>query len=101
MGAKPKSRKSHRVALLLSGVMPGLGQFYNEDWLKGAGFFIGGIFLSNLALAELSLEAIIKGRVQFSASLLIRLALLTAFWVWAIYDADRSSRRKNALLPTS
>lgn len=95
------SPKSHRWALILSGVMPGLGQFYNGDWLKGVGFFIGGVLLSNLAFSDISLEAILAGTMRISISLLIRLSVLTAFWVWSIYDADRSARRKNALLPSA
>ena len=101
MGAKPKSPKSNRWAFILSGLAPGLGQFYNQDWLKGVGFFIGGLLLSNLALADLSVEAIMMGKVQFSISLLIRLVLLSVFWVWSIVDADRSAQRKNALLASS
>jgi hypothetical protein len=41
MDAKPS--KNPTVAGILSGLMPGLGQFYCRAWKKGAGFLVGAI----------------------------------------------------------
>ena len=38
--------KNPAIAGVLSGVMPGLGQFYCRQWGKGAGFLIGAVVVS-------------------------------------------------------
>lgn len=38
-----KPEKSPVLAGVLSGLMPGLGQFYCRQWGKGAGFLIGAL----------------------------------------------------------
>ncbi|HLG23032.1 MAG TPA: hypothetical protein VI382_09465 [Candidatus Manganitrophaceae bacterium] len=94
--------KSNRVAFILSGLMPGLGQFYNQDWLKGIGFFIGAIVMTEISLSGISWEMIFRGDTPVSfGSLLFRLAALAAFWIWSIVDADRSAQRKNAAASSS
>ncbi len=94
----PDKPKSNQLALILSGLMPGLGQFYNEDWGKGAAFFIVSTMLDSVLLPENYFD-ILQGNVPFSSGLLGRLLLLAAFRVGCIYDADRSVKRRNAALP--
>lgn len=89
---QPK-KKSNQIAFILSGIHPGLGQFYNEDWAKGIGFFVGAFFLFGLLLPESYLE-ILRGKVPLSWNLISRLLVLAAFWGLSIYDADRSAKRK-------
>src|SRR3989442_13624386 len=43
---EPRARRRKIVALVLSGVFPGLGQFYNRHHIKGVGFLGAGIVLS-------------------------------------------------------
>ncbi len=89
--------KSNQLALILSGLIPGLGQFYNEDWAKGAAFFIASTILDSALLPENYFD-ILRGNVPFSSGLLGRLLLLAAFRVWCVYDADCSVKRRNAAI---
>lgn len=90
-------RKSNQIAFILSGIHPGLGQFYNEDWVKGIVFFVSFFFLNGLLLPESYLD-ILRMKVPMTGHLFLRLLLLGAFWVVSIYDADRSAKRRNAAL---
>src|SRR3989442_11854198 len=40
--------KNPWVAGILSGVLPGLGQFYNRQWLKGVGFLLGTLIVDGV-----------------------------------------------------
>lgn len=89
------TKKSNQVAFMLSGILPGLGQFYNNDGVKGAVFFFGSMIFEGIVLPENYFD-ILMGRVPFSTELLGRILLASAVRVGSVYDADRSARRKNA-----
>jgi len=89
-----KKQKSNQLALILSGLFPGLGQFYNGDWAKGAAFFMGYILLEGILLPE-GWWNILRGGIPFTSGLLLRLAILSAYFVVAVIDADRSAKNKN------
>jgi len=77
--------KHNNLAAGLSAILPGAGQLYNHQWLKGAGFLIAVMVLSavirrRLLLAEPSLMAIL-----FAAALL-------GLAVWSVVDAYRSAK---------
>jgi len=40
------SKRNPTLAACLSAVLPGLGQFYNREWRKGAGFLVGALFVA-------------------------------------------------------
>lgn len=86
--------KSNQLAFILSGLMPGLGQFYNADWAKGGAFFFGSIVLEGILIPESYID-LMKGNVPWSVDLLGRLLLSAAFRIGCVYDADRSAKRKN------
>lgn len=92
-------QKSNQIAFILSGLHPGLGQFYNEDWGKGIVFFVSFFFLSGLLLPESYLD-ILRMKVPMTGHLFLRLLVLGAFWAVSIYDADRSAKKKRAPLST-
>jgi len=77
------------VALILSGVFPGLGQLYNREWGKGAGFMLAGLVLSWLAKRALpgDLDALMSAPLP--ATVLGALVLLLAVWIWSLVDAWR------------
>ena len=80
------------VALILSGIFPGLGQLYNRQLLQGAAFVVVGLVLSwrlGRVLPALSgdLEALVWAPVD--PSTLWALGLLLAAWVWSLVDAWR------------
>jgi TM2 domain-containing membrane protein YozV len=89
--------KRHRVgrqkalALILSGIFPGLGQLYNRELLKGVLFLAAGAGLSwPMARAVL---ALIEEGVS-PVELLFMLALL-AVWLWSVVDAWRRAGRQS------
>ncbi len=98
------------LAFLLSLVMPGLGQLYNGQIVKGG--ILLGIMLAGLSLfmligdAKTALENMIAFVVNPSrmrgdisqAHLLITLALFIV-WVYAILDAPLSAAARNRRLP--
>ncbi len=100
MDPKSNRPKSNQLALILSGILPGLGQFYNEDWAKGAAFFIASTILDSLVFPENYLD-ILRLKVSLTGDLVARLLVVGVFRAWAIYDADRSVKRKNAAALTS
>ena len=71
------------VAFFLSGVFPGLGQFYNRQPLKGGAFLVAGIALSWLIgrMVPTDLMALASASVGIDAILL--LCLLLAIWLWS------------------
>ena len=77
------------VALILSGVFPGLGQLYNRDWLRGAAFLIAGVLLSWLVTRALPRDLEVLASAPLPAIALGALALLLAVWIWSVVDAWR------------
>ncbi len=80
------------TALILSGVFPGLGQFYLRAWGKGVAFLIAGA-AAIWALGDLiSVQDLMTGLLPHPlASLGALLALLVVF-LWSIVDAWISAR---------
>jgi hypothetical protein len=85
-------RRRAMVAFFLSGVFPGLGQFYNRQPLKGGAFLVAGVALSWLIgrVVPTDLMALASGSVGTDAMLL--LCLLLAVWLWSAIDAWRVGR---------
>ena len=80
------------IALILSGVFPGLGQFYLQAWGKGAAFLIGGV-VAMWALGELiSIQDLITGLLPHPLAILGLLLALLAVFLWSIVDAWISAR---------
>ncbi len=84
-------RRQKLIALVLSGVFPGLGQFYNRQPRKGAAFLAAGIVLGwflgrAVPMASLTL-------IQPAPDLLVPLCLLLIVWLWSIIDAWRVAGR--------
>ncbi len=81
----PSVRRQKVIALVLSGVFPGLGQFYNRQPGKGAAFLAAGLVLSwvlsrAVPTAPLTLN-------QPEADLIVPLCALLLVWLWSILDA--------------
>ena len=71
----PVTGKNPWVAVVLSFVIPGVGQFYNGDYKKG-GLMLGGAILGIL----------VSGGV-----------LTVAFWIWAMFDAYQVASGKGKI----
>ena len=95
MPSRSRARKSSNVAIVLSGIFPGLGQMYNEDWAKGIVLFIVSVILDATLLPE-GYWVIIQGDVPLTGKLYLRIALVALFRIVVIIDADRSVKQRNA-----
>ena len=84
-------RRRKVLALILSGVFPGLGQFYNRQPVKGVLFLVVGGVLSWL-LGRLT-PTDPRALVRPEASFFVLLAVLLAVWLWSAIDAWRVAGR--------
>ncbi len=80
------------IALILSGVFPGLGQFYLRAWGKGAAFLIAGVAATWALVDLISIQDLMTGLLPHPLAILgVFLALLAVF-IWSIADAWISAR---------
>jgi hypothetical protein len=75
------------VALILSGIFPGLGQLYLRAWAKGAGFFIAGVVASWALSSLLSLDDLLAGSLPHPLIAFGLLLALLVLFLWSIADA--------------
>ncbi len=80
------------VALFLSGIFPGLGQFYVRAWGKGLLFLIVGAVATWTLGALISLDDLLAGAVSHPLGLLGALLALLAVFLWSAIDAWISAR---------
>ena len=94
MGTEGAS-KNPWIAGILSGVLPGLGQFYNRQWLKGVGFLLGTLIVDGVLGVTAGMIKFFQSGAppentgQFLFGSLIVLALV----IWSISDAARTAKR--------
>lgn len=86
------------VAGLLSGLLPGLGQFYNRQWGKGAGFLVGIIVLTAVLSSSVDPKALEQaaeaGKTPDNLGLLfLLLVVMLAMAIWSIADAARTAKK--------
>jgi hypothetical protein len=91
--------RSPKVAALLSAVLPGLGQFYNRQWAKGAGFLVTTLLLD--AGLGVTSETLSVFQSVFSGSrgdevnvgtFVLRMLPLAAIAMWSMTDAARAAK---------
>ncbi len=89
------------LAALLSALLPGLGQWYNRQWGKGVGFFLGLLALGGILLSSVDPDDLLHlsttgmmphniGRLFLVSLLILGLAL------WSIADAAWVANRQNS-----
>lgn len=93
--SEPKP-KSPALAGILSGLMPGLGQFYCRQWGKGAAFLIGALILDGALGVSSGFMSLLQGVAAGapppdSFGILIRSLPLLALATWSIVDAVRTA----------
>jgi len=94
MGTEGAS-KNPWIAGILSGILPGLGQFYNRQWLKGVGFLLGTLVVDGVLGVTAGMIKFFQSGAppentgQFLFGSLIILALV----IWSITDAARTAQR--------
>ena len=82
------------VALILSGVFPGLGQLYLRAWAKGAGFFVASLGAGWALGSLLSLEDLLAGSLPHPFPTLGLVLILLGLFLWSIVDAWIAAGRK-------
>ncbi len=89
------------VAVVLSGLFPGLGQLYNRERLKAALFLIGGVLTGFGPFSALDVDI---SPDDLGAGLLAILRASLPFLVlalWSVIDAYRVARRATTDRPQS
>jgi hypothetical protein len=86
--------KNPVIAGVLSGILPGLGQFYCRRWGKGAGFLVGMLVAdAGTGMTQAVLDMLRSGRLpQDLTMFLIGSLLVLAIAVWSVVDAVRTAR---------
>jgi K+ transporter len=99
-----KKRKNPVLALILSGLLPGLGQLYNNQIPKGLFFFALNIVISYLSYGPFvlflnSLDSFLDSPPNTSQllKLLIYSTAATVILIAAMIDAKMSADRINSL----
>ncbi|MEK6618646.1 MAG: DUF5683 domain-containing protein [Nitrospirota bacterium] len=86
------------MAGFLSAVLPGLGQLYNRQWVKGVGFLVGllvlgGALVSSADLEKLQQSAAMGAQPENIGHLFLLSLLILVLAVWSIVDAARTAKR--------
>ncbi len=80
------------IALILSGIFPGLGQFYLRAWGKGVIFLIAGATASWALGRLVSAQDLLAGVVPHPLAALSAGLALLALFVWSMADAWIAAR---------
>lgn len=90
--------KSPMIAGILSGILPGLGQFYCRQWGKGAGFLVAVSVADFSTDVSQSLFDFLLNRVlpEDNIKFLIGSLLMLAIAAWSVLDAVRTAKRPSA-----
>jgi hypothetical protein len=87
------SPRRARLAWHLSFWVPGLGQLYRRQWIKGVALLASSSALCDRAIALYPWSAFAAcARPAAPARLLSVVAVLTAIWIFAVLDAGREPR---------
>lgn len=96
------SARSPKAAALLSAVLPGLGQLYNRQWAKAAGFFVAtlivdaglGVTSETITVFQRAFLGMPGGNVDV-VGFVLRILPLAIIAMWSIADAARTARRSS------
>jgi hypothetical protein len=81
------------VAPLLSLVLPGVGQLYNRNWLKGTLFIVVVMLFSGWLRRTMIVEgADSVAAMTHSPYVVLALIVLLGFGVWSVLDAYRTAK---------
>ena len=86
--------RSPMIAGLLSGLMPGLGQFYCRQWAKGAGYLGAVSVVDYCAGVSQGLLSFLMNRAlpENAAQLFVGAMFMTVVAAWSVFDAVRTAR---------
>ena len=95
-GSVSGSHRRQWIALILSGVFPGLGQLFLCAWGKGVAFLLAGGVLTWAMGQLVSMEDLLAGRLSSPLMILVLVLALLAVSLWSIVDAWRSGSEPRA-----
>jgi hypothetical protein len=89
------------VAAFLSALVPGLGQLYNREWGKAAGFFVTLLILDGaLGVSAGTLkffESVAAGIPPADGgTLVLRMLPILGIAIWSVVDATRTAKKATA-----
>ena len=95
-----KRARNPWMAGILSGLLPGLGQFYNRQWWKGAGFLLGFLAVDGLLGVSAGFLRLLHADPaevlpEDLAQLFLRSLAPLAVAVWSLVDAVSVTRKRN------
>ena len=83
-------RRRQWVALILSGVLPGLGQLYLRSWGKGIAFLLATLVGFWVLGQMASMDDLLAGSVPSPGATLAVMLVLVAVVCWSLLDAWRA-----------
>jgi hypothetical protein len=98
MEDKPRGRKKPALALVLSGIFPGIGQIYNNQIFKGISLIVLNVAINLLLVDPIERLTASGGSIPDNSTLFIIVAYMTAgfvLWVYAMIDAKRTAEKIN------
>ena len=88
----PKPRRPI-VAVVLSGLFPGLGQLYNRQRWKALGFFVGGVVTAFGPFNPLDVDIDLNDPAVGLRKVLLASLPFLAVAAWSVIDAYLAARR--------
>ena len=86
-------RRSPILAVVLSGLFPGLGQLYNRERLKALLFFAGGVLTAFGPLNPLDVDIDLSDPAPGLRKVLLASLPFLAIATWSVIDAYRTAQR--------
>ena len=88
-----QKRRSPIVAVLLSGLFPGLGQVYNREWRKALLFLVGAALTGFGPLSPLNVDIDLDDPVAGLRTAMLWSVPFLAVALWSVLDAYRTAQR--------
>ncbi len=95
------NRRHQWIALILSGVFPGLGQLYLRAWGRGTAFLLAGGAATWSWGRALGNANLLAGSLANPGAVLAATLALLAVYLWSMADAWREAGRTRRSSPPS
>lgn len=98
MEDKSRGKKRPALALILSAILPGLGQIYNNQIPKGIALIVLNVAINLLLVKPIEKLTALRGSIPDNSTLFILIAYTIAglvLWIYAMIDAKRTAQKIN------
>jgi hypothetical protein len=86
-------RRCQWIALILSGIFPGLGQLYLRAWRRGGAFLLAGCAATWAWSRALGDANLLAGSLANPGTILVATLVLLVVYLWSMLDAWRAAGR--------